>query len=293
MRNIVGRTTSCLVASIVLVSALAAGCAGSPQQKEAKFLENGKRYLLKKDYTRAMLEFQNAVRLAPEDSEAYYQLGAAFLDNGNAGDALRNLKKATELNPAHVPAQVRLAELMAASGIKEVVEEGEQRMEAVLRSSPGNVEALDALALNEFELGKWQDAEKHPPGGLGKVPAKCEVFCRSRAVAPRKARFQGRRRGLRKSCERGAGVGGGFDRLGRTLCTGGPLERGRGAVSRRSQDQSAILPRTVWLGDRPDSAGPQGPGRGNLSNHRRRTRRSSIGMCTRSFSLPKVAGMQR
>jgi tetratricopeptide (TPR) repeat protein len=193
------------VASIVLVSALAAGCAGSPQQKEAKFLENGKRYLLKKDYTRAMLEFQNAVRLAPEDSEAYYQLGAAFLDNGNAGDALRNLKKATELNPAHIPAQVRLAELMAASGIKEVLEEGEQRMEAVLRSSPGNVEALDALALNEFELGKWQDAEKHLQEALAKSPQSARSSVALAQLRLAKRDFKGAEEALEKAVKEAPG----------------------------------------------------------------------------------------
>lgn len=149
---------------------IASGCARTPQQKEAKFLENGKKYMLRKDYARAALEFRNAVRVMPKDAEAYYQLGLSELNGGRLSAGVAALKKATELNPQHAGAQVKLAELMALSGIRDIATDGEKRMEDVLRSSPDNIDALDALALNEFQLGKWQDAQMHLMQALDKFP---------------------------------------------------------------------------------------------------------------------------
>jgi tetratricopeptide (TPR) repeat protein len=155
---------------ILLAFAAALGCTRTPQEKEAKFLENGKSYLLRKDYRRAALQFKNAVQVMPRDADAYYQLGLAELADGNLTAAVNALRKATELNPGHAAAQVKLAELMALSGIKDVAEDGKKRMEDVLRSSPDNVDALDALAINEIQLGKWQDAQAHLQQALDKFP---------------------------------------------------------------------------------------------------------------------------
>jgi tetratricopeptide (TPR) repeat protein len=154
----------------VLALAVGPGCIRSPQQREAKFLENGKGQMLRKDYARAVLQFRNAVQAMPRDAEAHYQLALAYLGTRDAVAAVASLKKATELNPAHINAQVKLAEIMGLSGLKDVAEEGRKRMQGVLQHSPDNVEALDALALNELRLGKWQDAQAHLQQAFDKAP---------------------------------------------------------------------------------------------------------------------------
>jgi len=126
--------------------------------------------MLQKDYARAALQFQNAIQVMPRDAEAQYQLGLAELAAGQIMSAVNTLRKATELNPGHAGAQVKLAEIMALSGIKEVVREGQHRVQDVLRNSPGNIEALDTLALSEIQLGQLQDAQAHLEEALREAP---------------------------------------------------------------------------------------------------------------------------
>ena len=88
-----------------LIAAALAGCSFTPRQKEADFLRKGREFLEKKDYARAILQFQNAAKSVPNDAEPYYQLGRAGVASGNAVGAYAALKKAVELNPNHAGAQ--------------------------------------------------------------------------------------------------------------------------------------------------------------------------------------------
>lgn len=186
----------CLV-SFALITA--AACARSPREKEGKYLENGKREMLKKDYPRAVLQFRNAIQAMPADAEPYYQLGLAYLSDGKLTDAVISLKKATDLNPRHTDAQVKLAELMALSGLKDISQQGEERMQEVLRLAPANVDALDALALNEFALGKQQDAEQHLQDALEKAPVSVKSWVALAQVHLRTGDLKGAEEVLRKA----------------------------------------------------------------------------------------------
>jgi tetratricopeptide (TPR) repeat protein len=106
------------------------------------------------------LEFQNAIRLNRSDAEPYYQLGPAYIGSRQLHAAFDALTKATQLNPNHTPAQVKLAELTAATGDQQLIERARTSMEEILRKSPSDADALDALAMTQFRLGDWQDARQ-------------------------------------------------------------------------------------------------------------------------------------
>lgn len=163
-------TPESLGSIVVLVAITLCSCSNSPQQKEARYLASGKNHLARKDYARAELDFKNAIRVMPRDAEPYFQLGIANLGKGNLVSAVGMLRKATEFDPNHTAAQVKLADLMALSGITSVVEQGEKRMQQALRQSPDNVDVLDGLALAESRLGKWQDAQEHLRRALDRLP---------------------------------------------------------------------------------------------------------------------------
>ena len=116
--------------------------------------------MAKKDYGRALLEFRNATRVMPKDAEPQYQLGLAFLASGNATNGARALYSATQLNPKHAGAQLKLAELMTTSQNQDTLRDAVGRLESVLTASPDNIEATDTLALAEWRLGKIDDASK-------------------------------------------------------------------------------------------------------------------------------------
>ncbi len=159
-----------MIGLILLAGWVVAGCVRSPQAKEAKFLESGKKQLEKKDYTRAILEFKNAVQVMPKDAEPHYQLGMAYLRAGDPNSAAMCFQQAVKLDPKHPGAQLRLAEMMAASPSREMQEEAARRSEEVLSLSPDNIDALNALAFAELRLGNPDDAEKHLQKALEKAP---------------------------------------------------------------------------------------------------------------------------
>lgn len=157
------------IASIVF--AMSTGCRTSPQGKEARYLRRGQAYLEKKDYARALLEFQNAAKQMPKDAEPYYWIGVDYLKSGNVGPAVAALRHATDLNPKHTQAQLKLAEILTASRKQDLVEQAAQRLKDVLAGSPDNLEASDTLAVAESELGKGDDGIDRLEEVLRKAPS--------------------------------------------------------------------------------------------------------------------------
>ncbi len=155
---------------IILATLLFSGCSRSPQQKEAKFLDVGRKHLQKREFERAALDFRNAVRAMPLDANPHYQLGLAYLESGNALAAAKELTVAVQLDPKHVGAQLKLAELMAINNNRDVVKKGEEKAQEVLALSPGNPDALNALAVAEMRLNDSTDAVEHLDQALQKVP---------------------------------------------------------------------------------------------------------------------------
>lgn len=115
--------------------------------------------MAKQDYSRAFLEFRNAVQADPASAEAYFQLALASLANKDARNAEVWLRKATELDPKHRDAQVKLAELLSTGHYRERVDESARRVREVLAVTPSDVEAANILAGAEWRLGQREQAE--------------------------------------------------------------------------------------------------------------------------------------
>ena len=160
------RTKVLLTCLVVLV---VASCSRSPEAREARYLEKGKKEFQKKNYPVAILHFKNAVTAQPLDAEPYYQLGISYLALNDIQTGGTYLRRATELNPKHTAAQLRFAELLDA-GDKENVEDAQQRALKVLTLLPDDVGALDVLAVAELRLGTPESAEAHLQQALRKSP---------------------------------------------------------------------------------------------------------------------------
>src|SRR5579862_7010343 len=142
---------------------LFSGC--SPEAKEARYLKSGKQMMERKDYSRAVIQFRNAAQAKPKDAEPYYQLAMAYLALRDAKSAIPFLRRAVELNPKHQDAQLKLAEIMGASGLMShntpLLEQAQQKLQNLIDSGENNAEILGALAGVESGLGNQADAEKH------------------------------------------------------------------------------------------------------------------------------------
>jgi tetratricopeptide (TPR) repeat protein len=156
--------------AILLVACIS--CSHTPQQQAAKFLARGKERIKKKEYSAAILDLKNVARLQPNSSEAFYQLGLAYLSAGDFRSAYSSLVHATELNPKHTDAQLKLAEMLSSArgANKGILEQAEKRAETILSVTPDNADALTALGFAEMRLGKKEDAAKHLEAALDKLP---------------------------------------------------------------------------------------------------------------------------
>ena len=146
------------------------GCQ-SPQAKEAGYLAKGKKEFQKKNYEVAIIYFKNAMAAQRKDAEPYYQLGLAYLASNDVNSAASYFRKATELNPKHTGAQLKLSELMALSRNQEMVAEAQKRTQDVLTLLPDDADALNLLAFTELRLGKPESAEAHLEQALRKSPS--------------------------------------------------------------------------------------------------------------------------
>lgn len=146
------------------------GCDRSPEAKAARYLERGKKFRESKDFNRAALEFRNAATALPNQAEAYYQLALLHLDQNQPAQAIPLLNKAVSLDPKHREAQVRLSQLMAATGDKNLVERASAEAQQLVGASPKDVESLNLLAMTEVKSGKPFDATRHLEEALKIMP---------------------------------------------------------------------------------------------------------------------------
>jgi tetratricopeptide (TPR) repeat protein len=151
-----------------------AGCHVSPQAKEAKFLKRAEALVAKKDYSRAVLELQNAAKAVPKDAEPYYRIGLVDLKTQNYEAAVKAFQKALQLNPRHAPAEVKLAELMETSRDQRAFADAESLLRGAMQNGSNDAETFDALALAEFKLGKPGDATRLLDQALQNAPQSLE-----------------------------------------------------------------------------------------------------------------------
>jgi tetratricopeptide (TPR) repeat protein len=185
----------------MLAAVALTACGRSPAKRETKFLQKGQRFFAQKDYARALLEFKNAALAMPADAEPYYQIGVVAATVGRIPEAAAAFRKASELNPKHTAAQLRLAELMALSRNKDIVEQAESRLRQVLTLSPDDPEATDTLALAESRLGQAEDAEELLEHALAKFPARLHSSVALAHIEVSRRDLKGAEETLRKAVE--------------------------------------------------------------------------------------------
>ena len=185
----------------VLGGVILTGCKSG--SAEVRYLDRGKDLLAKKEYARAILEFKNATRLQPKDAEPYYQVGLVYLAMGDFQSGYQSLLRATEIDPQHVKAQEKIAEVIASSVSNtrdpQQLQEAEKRVRAVLAIVPDSPEALSALGLTEYSLGKPEEAVKHLEAALEKSPQNLKAASGLAVIKIKNQDFRGAEEVFKKS----------------------------------------------------------------------------------------------
>jgi tetratricopeptide (TPR) repeat protein len=155
-----------LLAAIIL-----SGCNLLPRRNETSYLKRGRDLRGAGQYSRALLEFRNAARLAPSDGEPYYEIGLTEMRTGDYAGAASAFRQCLERDPRHAGARLKTAELMATSLNPETLRRASVDLSELLGIFPQDVEAAGALAIAEWKLGDREEAMERLDRTLRDFPA--------------------------------------------------------------------------------------------------------------------------
>jgi len=140
-----------LIASLVLSAAvLLSSCSADPQKAKAKYLANGQKYMKKKQYASAVIEYRNALKIDPRFVDAYYQLAQADLAQKDWKGAYGSLEKAIELDPNRLDARLDRGRMYLAARDFQGIHGGgfkkaEEEANFVISQDPKNVGGYQLL----------------------------------------------------------------------------------------------------------------------------------------------------
>ena len=88
--------------------ALAAGCS-NPEKDKARYLAEGEASLKARNWQEASLHFRNAIQIDDSLAAAHWGLAQAYEQLGRGNEYVEELQRTVALDPANVPARLRLA----------------------------------------------------------------------------------------------------------------------------------------------------------------------------------------
>jgi tetratricopeptide (TPR) repeat protein len=140
MKKALSRVT---VSVILLAGTLAiSSCSRDPERAKVKYLAAGQKYMGKKQYGDAAIEFRNALRLDPRFVDAYYELAQATLAQHDWKSAYASLQKAIELDPNRLDARLDRGRLYLAA---RQFDKSEEEANFVLKQDPKDVGGYQLL----------------------------------------------------------------------------------------------------------------------------------------------------
>ncbi len=134
---------------------------GGAQARKARYLERGQRYLHDGNLEKARVEFQNALQIAPVDTEARYEMGVVSEKLGKLREAAQFYQGALDVDPENLGARTALARMYTFAGNADKTLE---LVKPALLKHPDDAELLTLRASARVQqkdlAGGQQDAER-------------------------------------------------------------------------------------------------------------------------------------
>jgi tetratricopeptide (TPR) repeat protein len=166
------------LARVALVGALAgvlalAGCQNQ-DTKLAEHMSRGDAYLKENKASEAVIEYKNALQLAPNDSKAHYGLAQAYGANKEPQKAFWELQETVRLDGTNIDARLALGQFLLL-GRTDEFEQALKEAEAVIEADPNRWEGhlLRGVALER--LKRVDEAEADYKKALELQPEKPEL----------------------------------------------------------------------------------------------------------------------
>ena len=147
----------------VLAAAVLVSC-GDSEASKRRLLEAGNKYYQSGKYREASIIYSKVIQKDPKYGEAYYSLSLNEIKAGRYGDALRALRRASELQPENEDAHTRLGDLYLAlylsdpARFKQFLTEMEQLADKLLRANPSSYTAIRMRGFQMSAQGNYSEA---------------------------------------------------------------------------------------------------------------------------------------
>jgi len=129
-----------------LAAMLLVGCGSSLTARQ--YADRGDAYLAAGRTDAAVLEYRNAIKKAPDDSDLYRRLGDAYVAAGKSEDAYRAYTNAIDVDPSESRAHIEAGRLLLGARL---YDQAQLRAEQVIDRDPLNV---DAIVLHYRAIGE-------------------------------------------------------------------------------------------------------------------------------------------
>ena len=170
------------VAALSAAVALTSACGGAETRK-LKYEQKGAEYFAERNYTKAQLEYRNALQIDPKDAELRFRVGQVSEKLGNPREAMGQYQAAIDLDPKHAAARAAIARLFLLGGL---TDKAMELIEPGLAQDPKNPDLLTARAAARSRLGNiqgaFEDAEaanKTAPGNEYTVAVLASLYTQS------------------------------------------------------------------------------------------------------------------
>jgi tetratricopeptide (TPR) repeat protein len=124
-----------------------------------KAFQEGSQYMTDKDYSSAVEKFMEAIEFDPDLVDAYTNLGFAYIELRNYGDAVNALKRALERTPDEAERRAAMhSNLGYAYGLNGMLDQAIEEYKKVIEVLPADANAYSALAFTYGQKGLVAEA---------------------------------------------------------------------------------------------------------------------------------------
>jgi len=170
---------SALIVAMLALPLALAGC-GSPEERVAEYVEEGRQLLADGDPDRGAINFRNALRIEPNNADALLNMGHIHEQRENLARAMASYRDAASAAPEMIEAHAAYGVLALTAGRLEPVREAVEGIRAVDANHPDGLALAAALALRDDAL---DEAEDHAERALEREPSHVHALSALAGVA--------------------------------------------------------------------------------------------------------------
>nr|WP_319393052.1 tetratricopeptide repeat protein [uncultured Desulfobacter sp.] len=122
---------------------MTAGCSSENDAQVDGYIKNARQFIAQKKPQTAIIEYRNAISIAPNNDVALFELAEAYVLTRQINAAVRYYKLAAKANPRNILPLLRLAQIFMQTG---QLLEAREHISKALEIKPTSIEALHLLA---------------------------------------------------------------------------------------------------------------------------------------------------